>query len=59
MIKPPENYNQVYQAFAEKMKVYEHQERIESRKNGCMVCAFGRDGTSILMQIVQPQPQKV
>lgn len=47
------DFNVVYKKFVEKKRVYDHQEKIEARKNQCMVCNFGREGTNTLVEIVE------
>lgn len=58
MIPKDQDFNIVYQKFAAAMKVFEHQEKIEARRNHCMVCAFGRDGSAALLEIINPKPKK-
>lgn len=48
---PEERFNDVFQEFSSKMRVSDYQDNIESRKNQCMVCHFGREGTAMLQEI--------
>lgn len=53
MIPKELDFNDVYQRFATAKNVYEHQDKIEARKNKCMVCNFGREGTTALNGVVE------